>query len=159
MSPVINKTAAFSPCRTFRYSLWRQWGDDSIGYAMFIGLNPSKADETLDDPTVRRCINFARDWGYGALCMTNLFAFRSTDPSVMKAHPAPVGPDNDNTLAKLAKNACVVVAAWGVDGRHQGRDKEVLSLISNLHCLALTKDGLPRHPLYLKRELRPVLLG
>jgi len=87
MSPVINKRAAFSPCRTFRYSLWHQWGDDSLGYAMFIGLNPSTADETLDDPTVRRCINFARDWGYGALCMTNLFAFRSTDPSVMKAHP------------------------------------------------------------------------
>lgn len=71
--------ARFSLCRRYRYDLWRRW-DISKGYAMFIGLNPSTADKTADDPTIRRCIGFARSWGYGALCMTNLFAFRATDP-------------------------------------------------------------------------------
>ena len=78
---------------------------------MFIGLNPSTADETIDDPTIRRCISFSKDWGYGALCMTNLFAFRATDPAVMKAHPEPVGEANDGTLVEFALSAGVVVAA------------------------------------------------
>jgi hypothetical protein len=83
---------------------------------MFIGLNPSTADETIDDPTIRRCVIFAKDWGYGALCMTNLFAFRATDPAIMKAHPEPVGESNDGTLEELALSTVVVVAAWGVGG-------------------------------------------
>ena len=152
---VIQSTATFSPCRQYRYSLWRQWGEPSQGYAMFIGLNPSTADETIDDPTIRRCVIFAKDWGYGALCMTNLFAFRATDPAVMKAHPEPVGETNDGTLVKLVSSAGVVVAAWGVDGKHLTRDKEVLTLLPGLQCLALTKEGMPRHPLYLRKELRP----
>ena len=81
-----NKTATFSECRKYRYTLWRRWdGLFASGYAMFIGLNPSTADETNDDPTIRRCIGYARDWGYGGLCMTNLFAFRATLPKNMKA--------------------------------------------------------------------------
>ena len=154
----VRSPATFSPCRNYRYSLWREWGADSLGYAMFIGLNPSTADETRDDPTVRRCINFAKDWGFGALCMTNLFAFRATDPTVMKVQSDPNGPDNNATLKKLATDAGVVVAAWGTHGTHRGRDKEVLGMLPGLKCLALTKDGLPKHPLYLLKALRPMPL-
>ena len=150
--------ATFSPCRSYRYSLWREWGEGSLGYAMFIGLNPSTADETRDDPTVRRCINFAKDWGFGALCMTNLFAFRATDPTVMKVQADPNGPENNATLKKLARDASVVVAAWGAHGSHMGRDKEVVAMLPGLKCLALTKDRLPKHPLYLLKTLRPMPL-
>ena len=85
-----DSTAEFSPCRTYRYALWRWW-DRSRPYAMFIGLNPSTADEVNNDPTVSRCIGYSRRWGYGGLCMTNIFAYRSTDPARMKAHSAPIG--------------------------------------------------------------------
>lgn len=88
---------------------------------MFVGLNPSTADELLDDPTIRRCVAFARSWGYGALCMTNLFAFRATDPDVMKSADDPVGPENDQHLQDLANGASVVIAAWGVHGTFGGR--------------------------------------
>ena len=80
---------------------------------MFVGLNPSTADETNDDPTIRRCISFAQAWGYEGLCMTNLFAFRATEPSDMMKSPDPVGPENDQALINLAESAGVVVAAWG----------------------------------------------
>jgi hypothetical protein len=80
---------------------------------MFVGLNPSTADETSDDPTIRRCIAFAKSWGYSALCMTNLFAYRATDPKIMKKAQYPVGPDNDDYLKMLSAGAGVVIAAWG----------------------------------------------
>ena len=127
------------------------------GYAMFIGLNPSTADEIEDDPTIRRCIGYAKDWGYSGLCMTNLFAFRATLPTVMKSQADPIGPDNDRYLLDMAKYAGVIVAAWGVNGNHLGRDKRVFEMINNLHHLGFTKEGYPRHPLYLKKDLRPVL--
>jgi len=152
----VESTATFSPCRTYRYSLWRRWGGPEQGYAVFVGLNPSTADEVEDDPTVRRCIQFAKDWGYGALCMTNIFAFRATDPAVMKAHPEPIGQDTDATLYELGKSAGVVVAAWGNHGSHLGRDRQVVALLPNLHCLKVTKAGQPSHPLYLSRALKPM---
>lgn len=155
MNSLQESTATFSPCRTYRYSLWRRWGAPEQGYAMFIGLNPSTADEVEDDPTVRRCIQFAKDWGYGALYMTNLFAFRATDPAVMKADSEPIGPDTDAVLAELAKNAGVVVAAWGNHGSHSARDQQVIALLPNLHCLKVTKAGQPSHPLYLRKSLTP----
>ena len=134
--------------------LWREWiGGD--GYAMFVGLNPSTADETMDDPTVRRCINFAKAWGYGALCMTNIFAFRATDPADMKAAIDPVGPDNDKTLLEMARSAGVVIAAWGVHGAYLERSAKVHHMLGPLHCLALTKEGHPGHPLYLPKDLMP----
>jgi len=156
MSALLESTAAFSPCRSYRYSLWRRWGPPDQGYAMFVGLNPSTADEVDDDPTVRRCIQFAKDWGYGALCMTNIFAFRATDPAVMKAHPEPIGPETDAALVELAKNARVVVAAWGNNGVHRARDRQVVALLPNLSCLKVTKAGQPWHPLYLSKALKPV---
>lgn len=149
----------FSPCRTYRYTLWREWVGGK-GYVMFVGLNPSTADETKDDATIRRCIGFAKAWGYSALCMTNLFAFRATKPKDMKAAADPVGPDNDKHLGRLAQRAGVVVAAWGADGTYRGRNTEVLAMLDQtLHCLSLTKDGHPGHPLYLKKTLVPVPLG
>ena len=154
----MTRQTVFSPCRTYRYTLWREWiGGD--GYAMFVGLNPSTADETQDDPTIRRCIAFAKAWGYAGLCMTNLFAFRATDPKDMKAAADPVGPENDYHLLRLWADAGVVVAAWGANGTHRGRDAEVAKMLRPLHCLALTKDGHPGHPLYLRKTLTPVPMG
>jgi hypothetical protein len=153
----MKRQTTFSPCRTYRYVLWRQWDATNHAYALFIGLNPATADEVRDDPTIRRCAGYARRWGYGALCMTNLFAYRTPHPEVMKAHPDPVGADNDRWLVKLAKGAGVVVAAWGVDGTHLGRDRVVGRLLGGkLSCLRLTKDGHPWHPLYLRKTLEPV---
>lgn len=150
----MERTALFSPCRRYRYTLWRHWGGRR-GHAMFVGLNPSTADETQDDPTVRRCIGYARDWGYSGLCMTNIFAFRATDPAVMLAEPDPKGPDNDYWLAESARRAAIVVAAWGVHGVHRERHDTVRALLPSLHYLRLTKEGYPGHPLYLPKALAP----
>lgn len=146
-------SARFSPDRQYRYELWRRWGAGE--YCLFVGLNPSTADETKDDPTIRRCINFAKAWGYGALCMANLFAYRATDPADMKREPEPNGPENDDTLKRLAAGAGVVIAAWGVHGTHHGRNAEVMAMLPNLDCLGVTKDGHPKHPLYLPKTVKP----
>jgi hypothetical protein len=153
----MNKAAIFSTGREYRYALWRTWsGGSTPRYVMFIGLNPSTADETNDDPTIRRCIRFAQDWGYDGLVMTNLFAVRTKDPKVMKAHPSPVGDLNDQWLETLARNAAVVVAAWGADGGFRDRGEVVRQMLPRLHCLKVTKAGHPSHPLYLPASLRPV---
>lgn len=153
--PYAQRDAAFSDCRKYRYALWRHWGG-SPHYAMFVGLNPSTADELQDDPTVRRCIGYARDWGYGGMWMTNIFAYRATLPSDMKAFDEPVGPDNDWALKLLARNSGVVVAAWGTHGVHLDRANQVRKLLPNLHYLRLTQDGHPAHPLYLPKTLKPL---
>lgn len=127
----------------------------NLTYAMFIGLNPSTADEVNNDPTVTRCINFSKAWGYGAFCMTNIFAYRATDPKVMKAQPEPVGPDNDKWLVEIAREAGIVIAAWGVHGEHLNRGKEVVDLLDEIHCLGRTKKGYPKHPLYLAKTSIP----
>lgn len=162
---IIYKSAVFSPCRTWRYVLNRRW--DLRPVAMFIGLNCSTADETQDDPTVRRCIGYAHAWGYGGLVMTNLFAFRATDPRVMKVASDPVGPSNDQHLRVAAISVVseggIVIAAWGNHGAYQGRSREVVELMGRivapkikLMCLRVTKAGQPQHPLYLPKDLGPV---
>jgi hypothetical protein len=159
----------FSPCRLYRYTLWREWDDcgplftpksiaRSCEYLMVIGLNPSTADETKDDPTIRRCIGFAKKWGFGALCMTNLFAWRDTDPEKMKASVEPVGIENDQWLETCAKNAGMILAAWGNHGAYIGRDKCVRGFLPPLLCLGTNKDGSPKHPLYVKGDTVPTLL-
>lgn len=150
--------AKLSECRKYRYALWRIW-DDSKPYAMFIGLNPSTADETEDDPTINRCINYSKDWGYGGLCMANLFAFRATDPVDMMASDEPIGSDNDEWIKKLAKEAGVIVAAWGNDGSHLDRSKKVMDMISDLMCLKLNKTGEPAHPLYQPGTAKPIKMS
>jgi len=145
--------ATFSPDRNYRYSLWRRW-EHRAPYALFIGLNPSTANEQEDDPTIRRCKRFAADWGYGAVYMANLFALRATDPDDMLAHNAPVGGDNNTWLQNLARDAGIIVCAWGAHGGHRQRDEEVKCLLAehNLMCLGITKTGKPRHPLYIKAD-------
>lgn len=150
-------SAHFSACGRYRYELWRHWTmNRREHYAMFIGLNPSTADAENDDPTIRRCIQFAKDWGYDSLCMTNLFAWRATLPRDMKAAAEPVGELNDLTLLRLAKGAGVVVACWGKDGAFRGRAATMCQSLPALHCLALNKDRSPGHPLYLRGDLKPV---
>ena len=149
----IYKNATFSSCRTYRYSLSRIW-DKKKEYVLFIGLNPSTADEEVDDPTIRRCINYAKNWGYGGFIMVNLFAYRSTLPSKLKKVKYPIGSENDKYIVTLSKKADITVAVWGNNGNLYSRDKQVLSLIPSLMCLKINKSGQPAHPLYLKKGLK-----
>lgn len=123
---------------------------------MFIGLNPSTADERVDDPTLRRTMDFARRWGYGGVGNGNLFAFRATDPKDMMAADDPVGPENDAWLDRLAAEAGLVVAAWGNGGGFLGRSQAIRSRLENLHCLKVNASGEPAHPLYQRADTRPV---
>jgi len=150
-------SASLSSCRLYRYDLWRKWGD--APYCMFVGLNPSTADEKQDDPTIRRCVGYAKRWNYGGLCMVNLFAFRATQPRDMMAAKDPIGPHNDRTLKTLSQGAGIVIAAWGKDGNYMGRDKQVTALLPHLYCLKQNKDGSPAHPLYLRGDARPYPLN
>ena len=153
--PLLKSTARFSDCRAYRYTLHRIW-NEAKPYCMFVGLNPSTADEVQNDPTVRRCIGYAIDWGFGGLVMTNIFAFRATDPNVMKAHREPVGPRNNYWLKKVSANAGLTLCAWGNHGHHLGRSAEVVRLLTDPHCLKITGTGEPSHPLYLKKDLKPI---
>jgi hypothetical protein len=150
--------AVFSPCRTWRYVLTRRWRGGGTVCA-FIGLNPSTADETLNDPTIRRCMGFAKRWGHSALYMLNLFAYRATDPAVMRAAPYPDGVENWAWILRVALSADLVVCAWGAHGEFLGRAESVaVNLQANgvrLHHLGLTAAGHPRHPLYLRADLEP----
>jgi hypothetical protein len=148
----------FSPCKRHRYTLWRVFNQQTWkgDYVQFICLNPSTATDEVDDPTVRRCINYAKSWGYGALCMTNAFSYRATDPEVMKAQEHPTDLANDYWLQMVAKHAGIVVAAWGKDGKFMERDQFIVECISPLHCLGKNKDGTPKHPLYLRKDLKPI---
>ncbi|WP_422640767.1 DUF1643 domain-containing protein [Streptococcus thermophilus] len=118
-------------------------------------MNPSTADEKEDNPTINKCISYAKSWGYGKVLMANLFTFRSTDPSILNYVSNPIGSDNDFYLQKSASEADLVIACWGNPGRLLNRDKEVISLISDLYCLKQNKNGTPHHPLYLPKETKP----
>jgi len=156
-----SSAAAFSPCRTWRYRLERVW-DPVLPRAAFILLNPSTADETLDDPTIRRCIGFAKSWGMGGLVLGNAFALRSTDPYALQTHQDPVGPENNAHLAAIAAEAPdgVVVCGWGFHARLGQRGRAVIELLERAgarpHTLKLTKWGEPGHPLYLRKDLEPM---
>jgi len=125
---------------------------------MFIGLNPSTADESTDDPTLIRCMNFAKSWGFGGVCMANLFAYRATDPADMKAAENPIGSQNNKWLKILAEDAGLIVAAWGNDGAYLGRSDQVKKRLKDLYCLKMNKSGEPAHPLYQRADITPVEL-
>ena len=153
MGLLVNKNATFSDCRKYRYALSRTWNGKKKTI-LFIGLNPSTADEKIDDPTIRRCINYAQNWGYGSLLMVNLFAYRATMPSELKNVKNPIGNDNDLHIIELSKKADIAVAAWGNEGTLLNRDKEVKKILPNLMCLKINKSGQPSHPLYQKKDLK-----
>lgn len=152
-------TALYSDCERYRYRLNRIWDPDRSGVA-FIMLNPSTATELRNDPTIERCERRARMLGYGGVSITNLFAWRETSPAALRRAKAPVGPDNDRVLLEDARTAGTVVAAWGVHGVHLGRDAVVRALLHqsglDLQHLGLTKDGHPRHPLYVAYRVTPM---
>lgn len=174
----MNRVAQFSEDRKYRFTLWRDWSGElqsgfhftecphagyypgrADNFVQFIGLNPSTADEKNDDPTLRRCIDFAKRWGFGAMCMTNLFAFRSTEPEEMKRASDPVGePGWPLRIARETDNG-LVVACWGNHGLHMGQAHIVKAAFQKmgvpLHALRLTKAKQPEHPLYLKAETLP----
>lgn len=157
----------FSHDRVHRYTLWREWADlfaerdRRPRFVNFICLNPSTATETLDDPTMRKCIKFAKTWGYDAMCVTNIFAFRSTDPEGMKAAADPVGPANDSFIKLVARDADLVVAAWSQHAGHRRRSEEVREILRGtlrpVHYLRMGvgKNPEPWHPLYLPDCTKP----
>ncbi|MGC1272634.1 MAG: DUF1643 domain-containing protein [Planctomycetaceae bacterium] len=147
----MRRSARLSPCQTYRYTLSRTWSR-SLPRILFIGLNPSTADDQRDDPTVRRCLGFAERWGFGSLTLVNLFAYRTTDPSALSDVDDPIGPDNDRWIAVEQVRADRIVAAWGNHGALFSRDAAVLAGLDDVHCLGVTKAGCPRHPLYLSAK-------
>jgi hypothetical protein len=151
--------AVISECGIYRYKLWRFW-DDRLPACAFIMLNPSVADASIDDPTIRRVVGYARGWDYGSVTVANLFALRSTDPAAMKSAADPVGPLNDRHIVEVARSSALVVAAWGAHPGIEGRARDVRRMLADagvtLYCLALTKGGHPGHPLFLKSDLVPV---
>lgn len=156
--------AIFSTCDRYRYRLERDLGaiGATRGAVAFAMLNPSTADATVDDPTIRRCIGYARAWGFRRLIVGNAYAWRSTDPAGLWTSPDPVGPENDAHLSAIASDAELVVCAWGAHLKPD-RQAAVVALIAAAgrepHALALTKAGVPGHPLYLRRDLTPFPWG
>lgn len=149
--------ATYSTDRQYRYALGRVW-DIQLPRCAFVMLNPSTATETALDPTVRRCLGFARSWGYGSLEVGNLFGLRSTDPSHLYACSDAVGEANDSELEGIALRAQRVVCAWGNHGRHLGRYldvKEILGRYHELYSLGITQEGQPLHPLYVAADRVP----
>ena len=152
--------AQFSRCRRWRYLLWRRW-DGTKPVANFLMLNPSTADEFKLDPSCTRARNYAERWGYGGLIVTNIFGWRATDPKVMRSVKDPVGRGNNAAIVRAAREAAIVVCAWGSHGEHRERGKEVIRLLFRegiqLHSLRVTAAGHPSHPLYLPQTLTPAV--
>ena len=161
------KDAIISDCGRYRYRLTRQCGLTTGGCVNFIMLNPSTADAKEDDPTIRRCMSFALRWGFRELVVTNLFAYRATDPREMKKAADPVGPENMQYVQEAADYAVhgweaygikgLVICAWGNHGSYMDQDKTVLGWIGHLNPMALrvSQSGQPAHPLYLPKKLNP----
>lgn len=153
-------TAVYSDCERYRYSLTRVW-DEAGRRVLFIMLNPSKATEVQNDPTVERCERRARILGFGGFRVMNIFAWRETDPRLLRAAPDPVGADNDRLLLEGLDWADTIIAGWGVHGEHLNRGPGVEALLRGagveLHCLGLSKAGHPRHPLYIAYATQPQL--
>lgn len=161
-------SAVFSACEKYRYCLTREW-DPATRKLVVIGLNPSTADATNDDPTVRRCMGFARKWGLGGLHMLNLFAYRATNPKTLLLANDPVGPDNKEAVDRICGTLAdcgelpLVLCAWGVHGGYMDQDETMMGWLEMLsvtpRCLGVTKAGFPRHPLYLPKYTQPVIFN
>jgi hypothetical protein len=152
------KQTILSEDRMYRYTLWREWGKggDPGPYVAFVMLNPSTADENKDDPTIRRCIGFAKAWGYSSMAVVNLFAYRATEPAKLIVAADPVGPANDLFIPAVCSGAALVVCAWGATNMAYTRAIEVMEKIEDPYALTITKTGHPGHPLYLPATSKPV---
>lgn len=154
-------SARFSDCQTYRYELSREWPDGE-GTVLFVMLNPSTASADANDPTIRRCMGFARAWGHRRLEICNLFAYRATDPKDMDAAARAmvniIGPGNNDAIYLAASRASKLIVAWGAHRRAVSRGKVVMRLLYPRHAfsLGLTSNGAPRHPLYVPANFAPV---
>lgn len=150
------RTATLTHCGTYRYSLARTWGDpDSENILCVIMLNPSTADASIDDPTIRRCIGFAKREGCDGLKVLNAYALRATDPRVLRRHLDPVGKLNDVYLMNSANRFGNITVAWGtnIDPSRQKAVRDILRKAGCfVSCFGTTKAGFPKHPLYLKND-------
>lgn len=158
---VEHSTAVFNKERTHRYWLTRRWSPGPL--CVFVMLNPSTADAFRNDPTVKRCLDFARRENCGALTVLNIFAVRSTDPAALYGHPDPIGPHNDRFIDLCTQQADLVVAAWGVHGAYLDRGRLVAAGLVEHEvrpmCLGTTSAGFPRHPLYVRANTPLVPYG
>ena len=161
----MNYDTILSKDRKHRYTLFRDvlkapgaCSFPTNDYLMFVGLNPSIADETKDDATIRVCRNYAQAWGFRRLCMTNLFAYRETNPKEMFMSGQPVGPSNDFHLLDMARGAGAIIACWGHWGSCYNRDLEVINLLSDfpIHVLSFTQNWAPHHPLRMTKVKMPI---
>ncbi len=150
-----NNGAEFSEDRKYRYCLWRIW-DETKPMVMFIGLNPSVANELSDDPTMRRVINFSRSWGYGGVYMTNLFAWVTSYRKELKLCKDPIGSVNNWWLNHTATKSQIIIFAWGGFPLAKERGEQVCSIMKG-YALEINKDGSPKHPLYIKGDTMPIL--
>lgn len=149
-------SAIISVCGQYRYKLTRPAADmhPTAGPALFIMLNPSTADAALDDPTIRRCMGFAKTWDCAGLVVANLYALRATNPADLWKHADPVGEDNDAMLAALIREHETIVCAWGANARPErvAVVRKMFHRLSRPMCLGITKHGAPRHPLYIRAD-------
>lgn len=152
-------SAIFSEDGLYRHELRREWREGNKGIVGFCMLNPSTADEQRDDPTSRKCVGFAKQWGFRSVIAVNLFAFRSSEPNLLKKATDPVGLENDRFIVRAARESDCFVCAWGIHGSLRQRDQEILSRLPetiDLYCLGTTAGGYPRHPLLLRYKTRRI---
>jgi hypothetical protein len=153
------KSAHLSPCGKYRYALTREWGP-GLPTCTFIGLNPSTADADNDDATIRRCVAYAASWDCGQLIMVNLFPYRATNPAdlIGVKYPLQVSIINENSIKQALSQSQIAIAAWGNDGKLRGAGEYMLTKYRDkLSYLQINKaTGMPGHPLYLKKSLRPI---
>jgi hypothetical protein len=151
---MLDRTAVISPCGNYRYLLWRAW-DHTKPRCLFIMLNPSTADHEIDDATIRSCMRLAKALGYGSIEVVNLMAWRATHPKDLPGNPyAAMGPDNAKTIEAAVQRCAIVICAWGSHPRADLFKNMVLNIINeyhlNIYCFGTTKNGSPKHPLYIK---------
>lgn len=160
MNPLFEtRETVFSPCRKYRCRLRQIW-EPTLPSLCFLMLNPSTADETRNDPTVERCERRARATAEcGGVEIINIFSYRATMPEDMKAQADPTGPDNDAHILEAARNAHMVICAWGRHGQHLDRGRNVLEMLHRecikTYCLKINSDGYPAHPLYIGYNVKP----
>jgi hypothetical protein len=158
----VKRTAVLSACGAYRYELRREW-DPELPLCGWVMLNPSTADAEIDDPTIRRCVGFAKTWGAGGIVVVNLFALRATDPAALAAHDDPHGPRNEHHWRRVADEALLMVCAWGAHPMAAAVAPVLQAVLrsrgADTRCLGSTKSGAPRHPLYVKGDTGLVAFG